>query len=150
MILQIKAERSEFNDEALLEADSAAVEKPVMNKEEPFDDNVEKLQDESPALSLPFLAPTPPSGPEPESSKSSSGVLSKHKQHLYKVRDSSRASKRSISEETMAALSKMIKYPKRKPTIEEMQELVSHARSFKDPVGKAVGSKMCSPKISRL
>merc|ERR1711936_776587 len=51
--------------------------------------------------------------------------------YLRKVR-SSKGTKRSISEETMAALAKMMKDPKRKPTMDEMEELLNRAKSFKE------------------
>ena len=146
LILQIKAERSDFNEEALLKSDSAII------KEEPLDQNVEmpepaeKCRQESPAISHPFLAPTPPSEPESESSRSNSRPSPKHEQYLHKVKSSSRGTKRSISEETMAALAKMMKDPKRKPTMEEMEELLSRAKSFKDPVAKPVERKRDSPR----
>eukprot|EP00092_Neocalanus_flemingeri_P038739 GFUD01042181.1.p1 GENE.GFUD01042181.1~~GFUD01042181.1.p1 ORF type:complete len:574 (-),score=131.87 GFUD01042181.1:6-1727(-) len=144
-VLQIKPEPYD-NTEALLEADSAAVEVATKIKEESLNQNVEvpncdektaeKSVDCSPAKSHPFLAPTPPSESEAESSKPSSLTSPKHEEYLHKIKSSKRGTKRSISEETMAALAKMMKDPKRKPTTEEMEELLSRTMSFRDLVSR--------------
>merc|ERR1719228_873768 len=80
----------------------------------------------------PTPTPTRPSEPEPAKSRSRSP---KSEQYLHRAKGS-KVSKKSISEETMAALAKMMKDPKRKPTMGEMEELLSRANSFKDTVVK--------------
>jgi len=139
LLFEIKVERPEVADngvEALLRADTDAVNGAFSIKEEPLDLNtpkpIEKSLNESPALFQPFLAPTPPSEPESDSSKSTSISSPRHEQYLHRVKSSKKGSRRSISEETMAALAKMMKDPKRKPTMEEMEELLSRTKSFKD------------------
>merc|ERR1719167_1892516 len=72
----------------------------------------------------PFLAPTPPSDTDSKISKSNHRLNSKTDQDLYK-------SKRSISEETMLALQDMMKDPNRKPTMEDMEELIFRANRYK-------------------
>eukprot|EP00092_Neocalanus_flemingeri_P019759 GFUD01021399.1.p1 GENE.GFUD01021399.1~~GFUD01021399.1.p1 ORF type:complete len:570 (-),score=121.60 GFUD01021399.1:86-1795(-) len=144
IVLQIKTEPYD-NTEALLLADSAAVEFATKIKEESLNQNVEvPISDEKTVeksvecfpASHPFLAPTPPSESESESSKPSSFTSSKQEQYLHRIKSSKRGTKRSISEETMAALAKMMKDPKRKPTTEEMEELLSRTMSFRDPVSR--------------
>jgi len=159
MFLQFKTERPASNDniEALLEADSSTVDgqRATLIKEEPLDQNVEvpksvektaeKSKKDFPANYHPLLAPTPPSESESESSKSSSRSP-KYEEYLHRVKGSKRGTKRSISEETMAALAKMMKDPKRKPTMEEMEELLSRTKSFKDHVAAPEERRKESPR----
>ena len=138
-ILHIK---TEITEEALLKADPPAVAA-AMIKSETLDQNVdvemkpaEYLGEDPLVRSRPFaLAPTPTPTPSPTPTMSSHSSKSpkspKSDKYLRRPR-SSRGTKRSISEETMAALAKMMKDPKRKPTMDEMEELLNRAKSFKD------------------
>jgi len=155
LILQIKTEPSEVGDEeALLKVDTCTTE----IKGEPLDQNVEMTdaaeswqvkefvkfrpcvvaQTTTPPTPSPTPSPTLISTPtltsDPESSKSRSRSP-KSEQYLHRSKGS-KVTKKTISEETLAALAKMMKDPKRKPTMEEMEELLSRANSFKDTVVK--------------
>jgi len=143
-VLQIKTEITEGDNEALLKADPPPVVAAAMIKSETLDQNVdvEMKTAEFPAedvlaKSRPFImapTPTPTPSPTPTMSSYSSSKSPKSPnsdKYLKKVR-SSKGTKRSISEETMAALAKMMKDPKRKPTMDEMEELLNRAKSFKD------------------
>jgi len=155
-ILQIKTEITEGDNEALLKAD-VPIGAAVAIKSETLDQNVEMttaeyvaedthaedthaenthaedtLAKSRPFIMAPTLTPTPSPTPTISSHSSSKSPKSPNSdKYLRKVR-SSKGTKRSISEETMAALAKMMKDPKRKPTMDEMEELLNRAKSFKE------------------
>jgi len=119
----IKAEKPEVEDEMLLQTDIACS---ITVKSDKF------LQERAMTViePEPFLAPTPPSDTDSEISKSNRHLNYKTDQDLHK-------SKRSISEETMLALQDMMKDPNRKPTMEDMEELIFRANRFKHQTDSA-------------